>query len=64
MKKEFDLSEHRQRFHLEPYFYCEDKVKEFIKRQEKLVQDVINGKISREEFVKRWVKLCGEELSK
>ncbi len=31
-RKEFNPSEKKQKFHLEPYFYCETDVKEFIKR--------------------------------
>ncbi|HUW43843.1 MAG TPA: hypothetical protein VMV95_02705 [Bacillota bacterium] len=31
-KEEFNLSEKKQKFHLEPYFYCETDIKEFIRR--------------------------------
>ena len=37
-------------------------VKEFINLQEKLVELVINKKITHKEFVKRWCKLTGEKL--
>ena len=63
MEKEFNLSE-KISSDVDSYdMIHKEKVKEFIRLQEKLVELIINKKITHKEFVKRWCKLAGDELN-
>lgn len=65
MEKEMSLSEKiLESYQQGDYDFIDVRdVKEFIKRQERLVNDVLNKRISEKEFVRKWDKLAGDKLT-
>lgn len=59
--KEYNLSEEGQRINLLEY-YREDKVKEFIKRRNRLDSDLRNNRITWSKYLDERGKLAGDKL--